>query len=101
MNTSTMTTVLIFCSAERAALQQLVDMLEASFLAHGGRIILYGVTMRRHEGFILAQLPSTTTALPASLLYLLQGDDDILDFIVVYGDDDKPAATSQQEERQA
>ncbi len=95
--TSTMTTVLVLCSSERTALQEQVDMLEASFSAYAGQVILYGVTVRRHEGFILAQLPSTT-ALPASLLYMLQGNDDILDFIVVYGNGgDKPEATSQEE----
>jgi len=102
MNTnSTMTTVLVFCSSERTALQELVDMLAAIFSADGGRVVLYGVTVRRHEGFIIAQLPSTT-ALPASLLYLLQGDDEIMDFIVVYGNGgdgggNKPEATSQEE----
>src|SRR5712692_3781954 len=73
--------VLMICPSGLRTVWAFADEIEDHFAAQGipATILLYGVSMKRHDGFLLAQ---SARGIPPEFIRWLRDDEDILDFVV-------------------
>jgi hypothetical protein len=80
----------IICSPDLRTVRAFADEIEDHLAAQGiaARICLYGVGMKRHDGFLVVE---SAGGIPPAFIRWLGDDEDILDFVVY------DVASSEQE----
>jgi hypothetical protein len=73
--------IYLTCPSDRSTLQELADEIESQFASHGipTPIILYGVSAKRREGFLLFE---SAKGIPPAFLEWLKGQEDTLDYVI-------------------
>jgi len=76
--------VFVICPSGLRTVLAVVDEIEDQFAAQGipATILLYGVSMKRREGFLLAQ---SARSIPLAFMRWLNEEQDILDYVVYDG----------------
>jgi len=56
MTTQKAQAAFLLCPSDRSALQELTEEIEAQLASQAATILLYGVSSKRHEGFIIVEV---------------------------------------------
>jgi hypothetical protein len=87
-------TAVIFCDSNRVILRLLIEEIERRLNTQAATILLHGVTIKYHDGFIVVE---AARGIPITCLHWFKNDQRIIDYIVY----DVPSLQQEQAAQEA